>query len=124
MRETFCIQTSAGTAVGDREIAYEAGNKTPFQLVWVRGGENTSMTTLSPKERSLARHLAKGPYYSYGITSVARLLGVKKSKLLALAQSLGEKTGDPVQRSQHAHYILATRMCNIKKCIAGKYFYV
>ena len=57
------------------------------------------MATLSLKERSLARQLAKRPYYSYGTTSVARLLGIKKVDLVALAKSLGDKTGDQVQRS-------------------------
>ena len=63
----------------------------------------SAMATLNFKERSLALQLAKGPYYSYGTASVARLLGVKKAQLVALAKSLGDKTGDPVQRSQHAH---------------------
>ena len=57
------------------------------------------MATLSLKERSLARQLAKRPWYSYGTTSVARLLGIKKTDLVALAKSLGDKTGDQVQRS-------------------------
>ena len=57
------------------------------------------MKTLTFKERSLAQQLAKPPWYSYGTTDVARLLGIKKTDLVALAKSLGDKTGDQVQRS-------------------------
>ena len=81
------------------------------------------MTTLSAKERSLALLLAKGPYYSYETASVARLLGVKKAELVALAQSLGDKTGDPVS-DHNMHIASRQRACATCTCIAGQHFQV
>ena len=67
----------------------------------------TSTTHLSAQERTLALYLAKRPYYSYETASALALLGIQKAELVALAQSLGDKTGDPVhQNSDHNVHIL------------------